>query len=75
MTDHDNRAEEDQSVPFNPWSDRWEDMAINSEDGAMMRLEAQEGRFMPTRTCTEGHVAYYRVGVGGYWCKERHLAR
>ena len=59
----------------NPWSDRWETMAHDSADAVMMKLEAEEGRLMPTRICTEGHVAYYRVGVGGWWCKERHLAR
>lgn len=59
----------------NPWADRWESMATGSDDPAMMRWEADEARAHDTQVCPEGHVAFYRPGVGGWWCKEGHLSR
>ncbi len=59
----------------NPWADRWEGMAYDSDDAVMMKMEADAARATPTRTCPEGHTAFYRPGVGGHWCVERHLAR
>jgi len=62
----------------NPWADRWEQ---NYQDGvdhlndAAIRSEAQEARGVEMHPCTNEActeyntlAAYYRPGVGGWWC-------
>ena len=58
----------------NNWADRWRQFKTNgyddAEDAAIER-EAQEAEQMPTYPCEEEDcdgTAYYRPGVGGWWC-------
>lgn len=61
----------------NPWADRWENELApmgDPVDGAMMRHEANQARSYPPRTCQVcGADSFYRPGVGGWWCADRHL--
>jgi ribosomal protein L37AE/L43A len=62
----------------NPWADRWEhEIGGQTKDAyerAMIRVEANEARAYPTRTCQVcGKDSFYRPGVGGWWCADRHL--
>lgn len=62
----------------NPWADRWQYEIGGMTDSAAERRglarEAQEAREYPTRTCQVcGGTSFYRPGVGGWWCADRHL--
>lgn len=69
----------------NPWADRWEFEIGQGFQGPgaegrieqqMMKAEADEARAMPVQVCkTCGGDSFYRPGVSGYWCAERHLNR
>ena len=70
----------------NPWADRWERIAnehtlpgIHGDYEKMaMTREANEARDEDTFTCTKDGcelTAFYRPGVGGWWCADRHLNR
>jgi hypothetical protein len=61
----------------NPWADRWENTYQDGDrmNDALIRMEAQEARQQPAHPCTnedcedyEKDTAYYRPGVGGWWC-------
>jgi hypothetical protein len=64
----------------NPWADRWANQiggwTADPIERAMIIQEADEAREMDTRTCQEcGKASFYRPGVGGWWCEDRHLWR